>query len=137
MCLTQIQLHFFFPPNPVATVVHPKFSNTALLLCILATPGMARNNKRPRLQKTVAKDIAPRDLFTHSSNTSTRTRQITTSILAPSNPTHTTSSLLEMDLELSTPGPSVDFSETYEIDPPAGVEVFTKGRRYLNSVSTN
>ena len=108
-------------------------------LALYSTPAMSKNSKRPRLQKTVASDIAPRDHFTHSSNTPTRTRQITTSMLAPSNPTQTTSPMIEMDLESSTSNPASfdDFPGTAsaEIDPPASVEVLTKARRYINSVS--
>jgi hypothetical protein len=54
---------------------------------------------------------------------------------APSAPTHTTSPLIEMDLETSNPAPFDVFSVTEEVDPPAGVEVLTKARRYINSVS--
>jgi hypothetical protein len=88
---------------------------------------MSKKSKRPRLHKTVASDIAPRDHFTHTSNTPTRTRQITTSMLTPSDPTQTTgtSTLFEMYPE----------SSEAEVDPPAGVEILTKGRRYINSVS--
>jgi hypothetical protein len=96
---------------------------------------MSKNPKRARLQKTVASDIAPRECFTHSSHTPTRKRQITTSMLAPSHPTHTTSPLIEMDLDSGNPAPFDNLSVTQEVDPPAGVEVLTKARRYINSVS--
>lgn len=94
-----------------------------------------KNFKRPRLQSTRASDITQTHHFTHSSNTSTRTRQIMTSAeFVPSEPTTSTTS--------SPPGmemPSnVDdfFLLPEEVDHPAGIEVLTKARRYVNSVWT-
>lgn len=86
------------------------------------------------MQKTVASDIAPQATtshhFTHSSNTPTRTRHIvTTSHMEPSEPMITSSPLMRMDLSSID-----DFPVSEENDPPAGVEVLTKPRRYVNSV---
>ena len=95
------------------------------------TPDMSKNSKRPRLQKTVASDVVPSQQFTHSSNTSTRTRQIlTTAKLDLSEPTKT-SPLMEKDTDMFDDMPD---PETYELDHPAGLEVLTKARRYVNSV---
>ena len=94
---------------------------------------MSKNSKRPRLQKTVASDIAPRQQFAHSSNSSTRTRQIiTTAILEPSIPSHSTS-----NSESPFPPLFDDFpvATDTELEPPAGVEVLKKAQRYPNSVS--
>jgi hypothetical protein len=96
---------------------------------------MSKNHKRARLHKTFSSDLAPRDHFTHSSNTPTRTRQVTTSMLAASDPTHTSSSFIEMDLEPFNHAPFDEVSVTEEDDPPDGVEVLTKAIRYINSVS--
>jgi hypothetical protein len=99
---------------------------------------MSKNPKRPRLQKTVASDIAPKHQFTHSSHTSTRTRQIMTTgaSLNQSEPTQTTSSSFNMDSESFIPPLFDDFPGMItELDPPAGVELRTKARRYGNSVS--
>lgn len=94
---------------------------------------MSGKSKRPRLQTTVASDIAPQatsSQFTHSSNTSTRTRQVVTSAqLEPSKP-------------ITTPSPSIDINPSFfedlpvtgELDPPAGIELRTKAQRYVNSV---
>jgi hypothetical protein len=93
---------------------------------------MTGKSKRPRLQTTVASDIAPRatQQFTHSSNTSTRTRQIVVSAaIHTSEDIDTPSPLIAME------APSLeDFHVSGEVDPPAGIEVLTKARRYVNSV---
>ena len=92
---------------------------------------MSKNSKRPRMQKTVASDIVPQASsrnFIHSSNTSTRTHQVVTTVrLDPAEPTP--SPQIEM-----TPPPFEDGPMSQELDPPAGVEVLKKPRRYLNSV---
>jgi len=94
------------------------------------TPVMSKNSKRPRLQTTTASDIAPqatRHQFTHSSNTSTWTRQIvTTATWEPSEPTKMDSSLNEIDLDSFIPPAFDDFPVTGELEPPAGLEVLTK-----------
>ena len=94
---------------------------------------MSKNSKRQRIQKTAASDIAPNDTrhqFTHSSNTPTHTCQVvTTSRADPLEPIHSPSDVLEMDQALFD-----DYPISQEDDPPAGVEVLTKGQRYLNSV---
>ena len=88
----------------------------------------SRNAKRPRLQTTRASDITHTHQFTHSSNTSTRTRQIVTSTeILPSESTE--SSLPSMEIQS-------DFPVLEEGDHPAGLEVLTKARRYVNSVGT-
>lgn len=91
-----------------------------------------KNSKRPRLQTTRASDIAHTHQFTHSSNTSTRTRQIVTSAeIFPSEATNSSSAGMEMqsnELDL-VPVP-------VEVEHPAGIEVITKPRRYVNSVWT-
>lgn len=86
------------------------------------------------MQKTVASDIAPRatNHFTHSSNTSTRTRQIVTETrIEASESMNTPSPLVEMD-----PHSFDEFPISGELNPPAGVEVQTKARHYVNSVRT-
>ena len=91
---------------------------------------MSKNSKRPRMQKTVQSDIAPLAIhqFTHSSNSSTRTRQIvTTARMEPPDPMNSSSPLIEMD-------PPDEFPLSGEVNPPAGVEVLTKAQRYVNSV---
>jgi hypothetical protein len=95
------------------------------------TPDMSKNSKRPRLQKTVASDIGPSQHFTHSSNTSTCTKQIlTTAKMDLSEPTKT-SPLIEKDTDMFDDMPD---PETSVPDHPAGLEVLKKARRYVNSV---
>ena len=90
---------------------------------------MSKNFKQPCLQTTVASDIAPRHQFTHSSNTSTHTRQIMTTIELE--PTKTMAPLIEIDSESFPP---YEFPVTVELDLPAGIEVLTKAQCYVNLV---
>jgi hypothetical protein len=93
---------------------------------------MSKNSKRPRLQTTLASDIAPRHQFTHSSNTSTRTKQIlTAATLDESEQINTTSPLIQMDSDSAW---SNDLPNAGEAELPAGIEVVTKASRYVNSV---
>jgi hypothetical protein len=98
---------------------------------------MPGKSKRPRLQTTAASDIASpaTHQFTHSSNSSTRTRQIVTSArLESSEPITSPSPLIEMN------SPSFDdipVTEASELDLPAGIELRTKARRYVNSVCSS
>lgn len=100
---------------------------------------MTGKSKRPRLQTTAASDLiaspASRQ-FTHSSNSSTRTRHIVTSARVESS---------EITEPLTSPSPLIEMNSptTYdvipdtgssELDPPAGIELRTKARRYVNSV---
>jgi hypothetical protein len=89
-----------------------------------------KKNKRPRLQTTAASDVGPTQQFTHSSNTSTRTRQIVTRAdFLASETTNMTSPRMEMDSDIFD-----QYPVTEEVDHPAGVEVLTKAKRYVNSV---
>lgn len=89
-----------------------------------------KNSKRPRLQTTRASDITHTQQFTHSSNTSTRTRQIVTSTeIVPSEPIESSFQGMEMQSEVYD-----HFPPAQESDHPAGIEVLPKARRYVNSV---
>ena len=90
---------------------------------------MSKNSKRRRLQTTAASDIAPTRLFTHSSNTATRTRQIVSAV--KSDPTNSMTPLPVMDSEVDS---NNNLAGTVELDHPAGVEVLKKPQRYINSV---
>jgi hypothetical protein len=99
---------------------------------------MTGKSKRPRLQTTAASDLAssatPRHQFTHSSNTSTRTRQIVTS--EPSQPPNTSTPSESPLIEMTSPtlDDHISGSGATELDAPAGIELRTKARRYINSV---
>ena len=103
---------------------------------------MTGKSKRPRLQTTAASDLIaspPSRQFTHSSNSSTRTRQIVTTARVESSeiaePSYTTPSHLN---EMNSPT-TLDYipdTDGMELDPPAGIELRTKARRYVNSVSS-
>ena len=96
---------------------------------------MSKRAKRPRLQTTTASDITPRHNFTHSSNTSTRTRQIVTSAtLEPPGPEESDISPMNSDFFMPASFVSEDFPAPVEHDPPAGMEVVRKPHRYANSV---
>ena len=96
---------------------------------------MSKRSKRPRLQTTAASDITPRHNFTHSSSTSTRTRQIVTSAtMEPTVTEETNISLMNSEFFMPTSFASEDFPATVEHEPPAGVEVVSKPHRYANSV---
>lgn len=97
---------------------------------------MSGRTKRPRLQTTTASDIASQATrhFTHSSNTSTRTRQVLTS--APLEPTLTPLSLTEDSEMYPLSYDDIPVTVTGEFDHPAGVEIKSKARRYVNSVKT-
>ena len=86
---------------------------------------MSGKSKCPGLQTTSTSDIAQQatsSQFIHSSNTSTRTRQIVTS--APLEPLESITTPLVFE-ELDTS--SFEYLQvTGEDDPPAGVELWTK-----------
>ena len=99
---------------------------------------MTGKSKRPRLQTTAASDLASSAsrLFTHSSNSATRTRQIVTSARVGSSEISERSVSPSPLIEMNSPTMFDVIPETFasELDPPAGIELRTKARRYVNSV---